>query len=346
LSEKLGIRIIHQFWRKQHVVLANMTPRKLANAALRTTAFVLRNPGMGGVPVHIKVDVAPQCQLRCPICIHGSMDREERNSLPKPMIADTFIKLVDQVRGRTMAMSLYNLGEPLMNKALPEMIRYAADADINTYITTNFSLPMNDGKLYELAHSGLTLLIVAVDGISFETFGQRRVKGKWDLIDSNLRRFAAIRGKKGPRMTLQYIVFDHNRHEVPLVREYCREVGIDDVLIFEGASTPWIEQFAPRAGFQPKKAKKLPLCGWPYLSSLVGPDGNVYGCCHYRMDENYLRQDETKPLGNIHEQSMGAIYSSKAYRTARKMVNNPGKHGPEENNFCSGCPVIQGGPKA
>lgn len=324
-------------------MLANMTPRKAANTVRRATAYVLRNPGLGGVPVHIKVDVAPQCQLRCPICIHGSLEREERNTLPKPMALDTFRTLVDQVSGRTLAMSLYNLGEPLMNKALPAMIRYAADADVNTYITTNFSMPMSDQKLQELADSGLTLLIVAVDGISTDTYGRQRIKGRWDLIDSNLRRFAAMRGRKGPRMMLQYIVFDHNRHEVPQVRDYCRQVGIEDVLIFEGASTPWLTQWAPRAGWLPKKKKKLPLCGWPYLSSLVGADGNVYGCCHYRMDENYLRQNETKPLGNVHDKPMGEIYGGAAYRTARKLVSNPGKHGPADNHFCSGCPVVQDG---
>jgi hypothetical protein len=52
----------------------------------------------------------------------------------------------------------------------------------------------------------------------------------------------------GPRMTLQYIVFDHNRHEAPLVETYCAAVGIEDALIFEGSTTPWLEQYKTRIG--------------------------------------------------------------------------------------------------
>jgi MoaA/NifB/PqqE/SkfB family radical SAM enzyme len=260
------------------------------------------------------------------------------------MVPETFKTLVDQVKGRTIAMSLYNLGEPLVNKALPSMIRYAEDANINTYITTNFSMPLSDERLKELAASGLSLLIVAVDGISDETYGEKRRKGSWSLIDDNLRRFSKMRSPGSTRMTLQYLIFDHNRHEADLVRGYCNEVGIDDLLIFEGAHTPWLKQYAPRKGWHPRKRKSLPRCGWPFFSSLVGTDGNVYGCCHYRMDENYLRRAERKPLGNIHLDDMKAIYSGNLYRAARRMVVDPASNRQKDEHFCSGCPVIQSDP--
>lgn len=341
LVDRLKIRMLHQFLRKQYVFRVGLTPRKLGNAALRLAAFAAGQPGWGGVPIHIKVDVAPQCQLRCPICLHGAMDEAERRSIPKPMALETFQRLVDQVCGRTIVMSLYNLGEPLFNKALPDMVRYAADAGINTYITSNFSIPLSDARLAELAGSGLTLLIVAVDGISAETYGRQRVKGRWDVIDDNLRRFLALRGKQGPRVTLQYIVFDHNRHEVPLVQAYCDRLGIDDAVVFGGGTTPWVTQFAPRAGWKPKPRKSMPRCTWPYVSTLIGPEGKVYGCCQYRMDENYLRQSETRPLGNIMETPLAQIYASPAYREARLLAKDPARHGPAQGHFCDGCPVLQ-----
>lgn len=325
-------------------MLVNMTWRKFMNTSVRIFALVTHNTDLGGVPVHIKVDVSPQCQLRCPICLHSSLTREERQNLPRQMLPETFTRLVDQVGGRTLVMALYNLGEPLLNKTLPQMIRYAADAGINTYITSNFSFFLSDEKLREIARSGLTMLVVAVDGISEQTFGKQRVNGNWSQIDDNLRRFVRIRGEKGPRVTLQYLVFDHNLGEVAKVKAYCREVGIDDALIVrgtDGRKLPWLKQFAPLKGWVPKSARLAPLCGWPYLSTLVGPDGNVYGCCHYRMDDNYLHADKRRPMGNINSQSMEAIYSSDAYRVARKLSNNPNKNGPYPEHFCHGCPVVQ-----
>ncbi|PTQ13132.1 hypothetical protein CLG96_03100 [Sphingomonas oleivorans] len=343
VSRWLKVREMRHFWRKQYIFRKNLTPRKLANFALRGAAFALKSPNLGGVPVHIKVDVAPQCQLRCPVCLHGAMEKDQRQTLPEPMQLETFTRLVDQVRGRTHVMSLYNLGEPLMNRALPAMIRYAADANINTYITSNFSFHLSDARLTELAESGLTLLIVAVDGISDATYGRQRIRGRWELIESNLRRFIALRGTHGPRVTLQYIVFDHNRHEAPTVTAYCKAMGIDDALIFEGTTTPWTTEFAPRAGWIPKPRRRLPRCAWPFFSSLIAPNGNVYGCCHYRMDENYLRQEETRPLGNINDMPVADIYASEAYRTARRLAIHPAQNGPVSGHFCEGCPVIQGG---
>jgi MoaA/NifB/PqqE/SkfB family radical SAM enzyme len=260
----------------------------------------------------------------------------------------TFEGVVDELAGRTLAMSLYNLGEPLLNKEFAAMVRYAARANINTYVTTNFSLPMSDEKLRDLATSGLTQLIVAVDGISTETFGKQRIRGRWDLIDDNLRRFCAFRGRRGPRVTLQYMVFDHNRHEVPKVEAYCKEVGIDDRLVFEGMDgneSSWIDQFAPRLGWLPRKAAKAPLCGWPYLSALIAPDGNVLGCCYYRMGDSYTKPGAARALGNIHESSLESIYSAREYRLARQLTNDPARHGPAPNHFCAGCPVLQTGEK-
>ncbi len=335
---------IHQAWRKSYVMRKNMTARKAWNSALRVLAFVTARPGIGGVPLHIKVDISPNCQLRCPICLHSTLTHAERTALPPAMNLDTFKQLVDQVAGRTLVMSLYNLGEPLLNNALIPMIRHAAQAKVNTYITTNFSMRLTDAYLSDLAHSGLTLLIVAVDGITPATFGQQRIKGKLAVIEDNLRRLHALKHRDSPRVTLQYLVFDHNRHEVPEVESYCRRMGVDHALIVngtDGTQKPWLQQFAPRRGWLPRKARRLPLCGWPYLSALVSPEGKVYGCCHYRMDENYLRVAESRPMGDIFTASFDEIYASEAFRTARKLVHDPARHGPQPDHFCHGCPVLQ-----
>lgn len=335
---------MHQFWRKNYVMRVNLTPGKIANATRRIFALVTGNPDIGGVPVHIKVDVSPNCQMRCPICLHSKLTHQERASLPKPMEMQTFTGLVDQVKGRTLAMSLYNLGEPLLNRNLARMIRYATDANINTYITSNFSVPLSDAAIRELAGSGLTQLIIAIDGISPETFGQQRIRGDLNIIEDNLRRLAQWRQGRHPRVTLQYLVFDHNSHEVPLLEEWRRRMGIDDMLVFRGSDgrkNPWVDRFAPRLGWRPRPRKRMPMCGWPYLSALVATDGRVYGCCHYRMEENYLRRDNARPLGNIHEADMDSIYSSKPYRQARQLSLDPARHGPLPDHYCHGCQILQ-----
>ncbi|WP_246525079.1 radical SAM protein [Sphingobium phenoxybenzoativorans] len=288
------------------------------------------------------MDVAPSCQLSCPVCIHGSLSRDQKKSLPASMTIETFRTLVDQVKGHSHVMSLYNLGEPLMNRDLVEMIRYASAANINTYVTSNFSFSLSDERLRELATSGLTAILVAVDGISSETFGKHRIRGRWDLVDSNLRRFAALAGKSGPRLILQYICFDHNEHEWPKIESFCKEMGIDAPLVIDGATTPWVEDFQPRHTM-PRKGGKLPLCGWPYFSALVSPDGLLFGCCHYRMEENYLALDRRRAMGDIRTSTVKNIYRSEPYRLARSLASKP--TAPEQKgHFCESCPVLNDGP--
>ena len=56
----------------------------------------------------------------------------------------------------------------------------------------------------------------------------------------------------------------------------------------------------PRAGWLPRPKAALPRCAWPFFSAVVSPSGNVYACCNYRMDDNYLRPEAVRPMGSIH----------------------------------------------
>jgi hypothetical protein len=335
-----GLPQVRQISRKSYIMRKNLTARKLLNLSSLAYCFVRGKPSGTGVPFHIKVDVTPRCQLSCPVCFHGKLQKGERNRLPKAMDLQMFMQLVDQVRGRTHVMALYNLGEPLLNKSLIPMIRYASAANINTYITSNFSLPLSDEFLLELLRSGLTSLIVAVDGISEATFGQQRIGGKWESVSRNLARLKTLDRPAGVQITLQYIVFDHNRRELKDVKDFCDDLGID-LVTFEGSTTPWLTQFRPREGWSPRPRKLLPRCAWPYFSTLVGSDGNVYGCCNYRMDEVNDKNVDARPLGSVMTTSIADIYKGQAYREARRLVTDPRATGPIPGHFCHGCSVIQ-----
>jgi MoaA/NifB/PqqE/SkfB family radical SAM enzyme len=332
---------LRQAWRKQFVFRRRLTLRKLGNLALCGFGFIAKRQLSGAVPVHVKVDIIPACQLRCQVCIHSTLTHAERRGLPRMMSVAAFRALVDQLAGRTMTMSLYNLGEPLLHPHLCEMIRYADANGINTYITSNFSIPLNDRRMEELVNSGLTMLIVAVDGISQQTYGPHRVGGKWEIVRDNLERFAQAKrrlGARSPHLLLQYITFDHNIHEVNGVQEFSNAIGIDQTIFVDGIVARWSREETPRA--KPKPARLLPRCAWPYFSTLVNSDGTVVGCCNHRGAANYTEREKLRSMGDIRESSMAKIYAGEAYRTSRAMVSNPRKAGPQEKHFCSGCPII------
>jgi hypothetical protein len=137
LFDEVFLRWCNQTRRKRAVVLRRMTMRKLGNLILRIAAYAFRRPGMPGLPVLLKIDVAPKCQLRCPVCPHASAGIDPDFHAPAIMRTEIFEKIVDDVAGRTMAMALYNLGEPLLHPHICQMIRYAEER--HQYLSHNQS---------------------------------------------------------------------------------------------------------------------------------------------------------------------------------------------------------------
>ncbi|WP_198038947.1 radical SAM/SPASM domain-containing protein [Skermanella stibiiresistens] len=336
-----------QVFRKRRVFLNNLTLPKVLNLLRSLIAYVAKRPEWVRFPVHVKVDVAPSCQLRCPVCPHSYLPTQPGRQMPKLMKRPLFEKLVDDISRHTIALSMYDLGEPLLNSELPDMITYASSRMMNTYITTNLSLPIRAETIKALVAAKPTLLLVAVDGISPETFGQQRIGGDLKLVTDNLRAIAAekvLQQSTTCIVCLQYLVFDFNRHEKKAAKQFARSMGVDELHFIEATTSPWLETYKPKSGFNPLPDRLLPRCAWPYFSAVVHGRGDVLGCCKYRMTDKYLRPDELRSLGNLKEESFETIYRSQQYHLARSMVSSPTKTGNQPNHFCSGCGTLYGEP--
>lgn len=337
----LAILKCDQVLRKRAVFFSRLTFRKLSNAARLLTAFVFRRQLSGAIPLHLKIDVAPACQLRCPVCPHGA-DLSDFKS-PSLMKMDLFTKLVDDGDRRIIAMSLYNLGEPLLHPSLPEMASYADKAGINTYVTTNLSLPLKDAYIQRLVESGLRSLIVAIDGVSTDTFGTQRIRGDWTQVSKNLIAIesAKIRaGRRYPEITIQFLTFDFNQHERPAAIAFAKNVGASELHFIKGETRSWLKTYSPMAQWVHKPAGRLPHCAWPYFSAVIGSRGDVVPCCTFRIADSYIGDRNTRSLGNIAASTLSEIYAAPGYMQARDMATRPGTTGSVAGHFCEGCSAI------
>ena len=114
-------------------------PGKLWNIFKLALKYYFRLESLKTYPVLVKMDVTPICQLKCPVCIHGadSAELEKQDFKNKEMNFELFRKLTDELAGKTLAFSLYHLGEPLLNKDIYKMITYATNQGVNCYFTSN-----------------------------------------------------------------------------------------------------------------------------------------------------------------------------------------------------------------
>jgi MoaA/NifB/PqqE/SkfB family radical SAM enzyme len=338
--------------RRQGWFLENSSPRQRANLALAGAQFVLKHETMRAWPVLVKVDISPACNLGCTFCVHASAGAsggllEGQSFRGRRMSVDDFSCLVDQVRGRSMAVSLYYLGDPLIHPNLEEICGVSRAAGLNTHISTHFSFRLSDERLRGLVTSGLTHLTVCVDSLRQETYELTRVGGRIDLVLDNLDRLLRIRrrlGQKGPKVEVQFIKFQHNLDQLEDAARWCRDRGVDQFTDYWGNLHNYADVAPGRYRvFGPKPRKAVPRCSWPHFSLQVKYNGDVIPCCYYRQTEQYREGGDSRVVGNVFASGVWDVWNSPAYRQLRRLVNDPTRVERDPAlaaSFCHGCPTV------
>jgi MoaA/NifB/PqqE/SkfB family radical SAM enzyme len=338
--------------RRQGWFLENSSPRQLANLALAGTQFALKHETMRAWPVLVKVDISPACNLGCTFCVHASEGAsggllEGQSFRGQKMSVDDFARLVDQVRGKSMAVSLYYLGDPLVHPNLDEICGVARAAGLKTHVSTHFSFRLSDERIRSLVTCGLTHLTVCVDSLRQETYELTRVGGRIDLVLDNLDRLLRIRRRLGqslPKVEVQFIKFQHNLDQLEKAASWCRDRGVDQFTDYWGNLHNYADVAPGRYRvFRPKARKALPRCSWPHFSLQVKYNGDVIPCCYYRQAEQYREGGDSRIVGNVFTSGVWEVWNSPAYRQLRRLVNNPTRVERDPAlaaSFCHGCPTV------
>ncbi|MCM1302698.1 MAG: radical SAM protein [Lachnospiraceae bacterium] len=137
------------------------------------------------------------CNFMCRYCAHsgGLKNFEAEYGLkPETMSFETFARAIDQIKDfkdRLKVINLSGQGEPLLNPAIADMVRYAREADVveRIEIITNASLLTNELS-DRLIDAGLDCIRISLQGMSDETyFNVCGKKVKVDSLFSNIEYF-------------------------------------------------------------------------------------------------------------------------------------------------------------
>ena len=127
---------------------------------------------------------------------------------------DIFHRVLDNVKESAHTMQFYFQGEPLLNKQLPEMIAAAHQVGLYTIVSTN-AQALNQPMAEALVKSGLSHVIVSIDGFSEESYAAYRVGGS---LHKALEGLLFLRQAKDNwhspiRIELQVLRLRSNEHE-------------------------------------------------------------------------------------------------------------------------------------
>ncbi len=297
-------------------------------------------------PPFLCLDLGPVCNLRCLCCPTGDGTSKLVKEFLEP---DVFGRIVKNIRlDRLVHVNLYRLGEPLLNKHLPEYIGFFADRGIFTSISVNFSAKdYDDDYLAALGRSGLDEMVVCVDGTTQETYEKYRMGGSLERVLGNLRRMAAVKrllGLAKPHVVYKMLLNRFNQHEVDEAKRLAVELDAEfyQPHFFwtpEGGAEMWTsDEFRERYKDTPQTYVVTDSrhryvdteCRQLWNTLHVNANGDVFPCCFYA--------DPAVAFGNLLFESAESVWNGERMRYLRGYVVDKAVGAPPFPNRCAGCP--------
>jgi MoaA/NifB/PqqE/SkfB family radical SAM enzyme len=138
-------------------------------------------------PVCLYLETTNRCNLLCTTCPRTYEELEP----PADMSWELFTRIVDQYPAIARVV-LHGIGEPMMVKDLPRMVRYLKDRGTYVLFNTNGTL-LRPKKGRALIDAGLDELRISLDAAESKAFQLVRGRDWFDRIVRNVREFVELK---------------------------------------------------------------------------------------------------------------------------------------------------------
>ena len=270
----------------------------------------------------VHYEITQRCQAACPMC-----DRNVNGGKDSPHITNAELTLsdakrifdVDFIKQLKTFYMCGNLGDPCVSNYAGEGFRYFRHANPKMWLGMN----TNGGARLDYFWEDLADLDVVVtfsiDGLE-DTNHLYRQNVRWDKVERSYKAFIGA----GGRARWDYLIFDHNEHQVEEARQLAKDMGVT-------------EFFAKEAlGFSNSKDKdnniiqSMKVCGrkGEYQYTIMPPTKTVYD-----MEKEFNK----KNIGIVMPQKMlsdsekvGYISDIKSDLEKSYINNEPTEYGHDE----------------
>lgn len=324
-----------------------ITVRRMRNAYRIWSSFRqakrTRNPGIQGMPFSISMEPTTACNLRCPECPSGlrAFTRPTGN-----LKQEFFRRVIDELADDLWALTFYFQGEPYINPGFLDMVHYANQKGIYTNTSTNAHF-LSDSKAEATVRSGLSRLIISIDGTDQETYSAYRREGTLEKVIEGAERVVAWKKKLkslNPHIVFQFLVVKPNEHQIPEVRKLARQIGADDLWLKtaqvydprdDHPLIPNQEKYSRyrrnKDGVWETKGRQANSCWKMWHSCVVTWDGKVVPCC-FDKDAKWV-------MGDLNKQRFSEIWNGAKYNAFRDRVLHDRRSIDMCRNCSEGCPV-------
>ena len=261
------------------------------------------------------------CNLGCPECPSG-LKKFTRPTGKMELVRHE--KWLKELSKTVFYVTYYFQGEPFLNPQFLEMIKAAKRYRMYTATSTNAHFITQDNA-EEVVRSGLDQLIISVDGVSQEVYEQYRVHGDLEKVWRATEALVKAKQKLNsstPKLIFQCLAVKPNEHEIPLVFEKAKTLGVDEVRIksaqlydykYGNPLMPENEYYSRykknRKGIYELKSPGGNHCWRMWTGSVVTWDGKVVPCC--------FDKDAAHTMGELTKDSFNKIWMNPSYQAFR-----------------------------
>jgi radical SAM protein with 4Fe4S-binding SPASM domain len=285
-----------------------------------------------GMPVSVSAELTNNCNLSCPHCCSGSGRMLRKKGY---MDIDLFKRVMKELRPYLYNVNLYFQGEPMLH---PLFFSFIANClKTNTVVSTNGHF-LSEENSERIVRSGLSKLIVSVDGVDQEAYSVYRVNGNLNTVIEGLKNLkeAKERHKSSLKIEIQFLVNSFNEHQIPQIKELAESLharlSLKSMQITDKADIgTWLpsanrfKRYKLKEGSYVLKSSLPDRCARLWFNPVITWDGKVLPCC-FDKDAEYI-------MGDLNQDSFREIWDGPKYMVFRKSILS-GRHTVE---ICRNC---------
>src|ERR1700689_5812589 len=177
-------------------------------------------------PVCLYLETTNRCNLLCTTCPRTFETLEPEAD----MSWELFTSIIDQYP-KIARVVLHGVGEPMLVKALPRMIRYLKERGVYVLFNTNGTL-LAPRKRREIIDTALDELRVSLDAAEAESFFKVRGKDMFGRIVRNVSEFTTLQREIGvatPRVSLWLTGLKETVDQLPDFVRLAARIGVREV---------------------------------------------------------------------------------------------------------------------
>ncbi|TXJ35256.1 radical SAM/SPASM domain-containing protein [Brachyspira pilosicoli] len=289
-------------------------------------------------PLSLLIESSDKCNFKCNFCPTSDLNLMKNTSGRNYGNIDfeLYKKVIDDIKlfnNKIKTLHLHKSGEPLLNKKIADMIKYAKDSNcIETIsITTNGYLLNNELSL-QIIDAGIDRINISIEGINAKQYLE--IANVNINFDDFVNKIAFLfKNKKNCIISIKIVDANLNENDKKeffrIFGDICDYISIENII-------PWNEFDIDTSLISQNKSiykgnlhHNILICPKIFYQIAVNSDGSVSACC----DD----WGHKVIVGNINEKSLVDIWNSEELKELRLLFirGNRNKH-----PFCKDCSSI------